>query len=155
MRVNWAVLGIGAGALVTVGVIVAIVASPGARVEGTTLLTVDQLATASPSASASAMTSTPAGTLSGTVAVHDDGCIDLVVDGESAWAVWPTGTSQDGDVVVLPDGRRLGDGDGVTGTIALIAKADVAALAGDSGAAALAEFCVGDDGPLALVSSLE
>ncbi|MDM4764240.1 hypothetical protein QT381_14620 [Galbitalea sp. SE-J8] len=158
MKLNWPLVGIGAGALVTAGIIVAIVTSPGTTLGGTGILTVDQLASASasPAPSASNAPSAVAPALhTATVHQQKNGCFDVALDdGTTAWAVWPSGTTQDADHVVLADGERLGDGDALGGPWRVTTKSDVPALVGGGGPASLAEFCVGEDGPVAILDAV-
>ena len=50
----------------------------------------------------------------GVVAIEDDGCVTV----EGFVVAWPPGTTWDDEaqVIVLPDGSRVGDGDSVTGS---------------------------------------
>lgn len=67
--------------------------------------------------------------LAGTVELADNGCVNVVLDGRSLFAIWPAGSALD-DVVRLPDGQVLADGDRVTGSGAL---SPVAPLVADPG----------------------
>ncbi|HSK51423.1 MAG TPA: hypothetical protein VLA44_01610, partial [Clostridia bacterium] len=53
--------------------------------------------------------------LAGTVELGDNGCVNVVLDGRSLFVIWPAGSALD-DVVRLPDGEVLADGDPVRGT---------------------------------------
>lgn len=144
MKVNWPLVGIGAGALVTAGVIVAIVTSSATTVSGTTILTLDQLGD----------TDFPTvGSQPTTLQLGSDGCFDVSTSAGTGWAIWPEGTTQDGDHIVLLDGTRLGDGDAFTSDSAIVTKAKVPALVGSSGPASIAQFCAGTDGPVTILAS--
>jgi hypothetical protein len=138
-------VGIGAGAVVTAAAIAAMVMSTGPTLGGTGILTLDQLGTVD------IPTTTPS---SATLAMHDNGCFYLSLEERTAWAVWPAGTTRDADQLVLPDGTRLGDGDPLNGSVALVRKLDVDALVGDGGPAGLAQLCVGEDGDVALLTNI-
>lgn len=55
----------------------------------------------------------------GTLTVESNGCFTLegsdAADGRRAWIVWPDGAHQDGDVVVLGSGARVGSGNDLSG----------------------------------------
>jgi hypothetical protein len=67
--------------------------------------------------------------LAGTVELADNGCVNVVLDGRSLFVIWPAGSALD-NVVRLPDGDVLADGDRVIGTGAL---SPVAPLVADRG----------------------
>lgn len=143
-RPNWPLIGIVAGALATAVIIVVIFTSSGSSISGSGILTVDELGDVD--ATAAARTAT--------LERRSNGCLELEFpDGSTAWPVWPTGTTRDGEDVVAGS-SRFAAGDTVTGDIATVKKSAVDALSGDSGPASLAEFCAGDDGTIAIVSSL-
>lgn len=59
------------------------------------------------------------GPVDGAVALQSNGCFRIETAAGSRLVVWPRGTRQDpqdGAVLRLPSGDRLGDGDRVTGT---------------------------------------
>jgi hypothetical protein len=143
VKLNWPLIGIGAGAVVTVGVIVTVLTSGGTTISGTSIVTMDQV---------TAVQGTPAD-VDATLDVRDNGCFFLSTSDGDLWPVWPEGTTQDGQRIVLPDGSTVADGDAVVATALEAEKSAVKALVGGSGPAAIAEYCLGDDGAVTLVSA--
>jgi hypothetical protein len=64
--------------------------------------------------------------LAGTVELQENGCINVVVNGESLLAIWPAGSALD-DLVRLPDGTVLADGDTLTAAGSLTPTAPLVA----------------------------
>lgn len=78
-------------------------------------------------ASAAASAGSQEQSVNGALAVESNGCFTWRSDDDAdgAWLVWPDDASQDADVVVLGDGRRLTDGDPVAGSAVLVTLADL------------------------------
>lgn len=78
----------------------------------------------------------------GTFVVADNGCFNVVVDGEEHFVIWPRG-EHDGDAVRLSSSEELHDGDRVRGRGALTPVAPL--VADDAGYWANAiGFCAPD-----------
>ncbi|MBX3195292.1 MAG: hypothetical protein KF727_09380 [Microbacteriaceae bacterium] len=54
--------------------------------------------------------------IGGELHVASNGCFHLRTADEQLFVVWPDGYRQDADVVVAPDGTRIGEGQPVAGT---------------------------------------
>ena len=55
--------------------------------------------------------------LEGVLQIADDGCFQLLMNGNRTFVIWPPGASQDGPVRIrLPDGGVIGEGDALKAT---------------------------------------
>ena len=89
----------------------------------------------------------PAGVVTGTLRVESNGCFTLDLDeGDQPWVVWPSGTTQEGDRVILPGGDEVGDGDRLRGDGALADADDLPEWSvSDSYFHAFGTFCGADE----------
>ena len=89
--------------------------------------------------------------LSGSIGVDRKGCFTWVSVGaddplEGSWIVWPDGTRQEDDEVVLPSGTHLGAGDTVVAVGAPVAVANLPLGTDDqSYFGSFGQFCDADD----------
>jgi hypothetical protein len=65
----------------------------------------------------------------GTLEVAANGCFELVVDGSRWYAIWPVGSQRD-DLVRLPEGQVVAEGDTVVGIGALTPTGPLVAQGG-------------------------
>jgi len=99
--------------------------------------------------------------LSGTIALETNGCFTWTstqqdaVAPERAWIVWPEGFRQDGAVVVLDSGERVGDGDAVAALAAPATLADLPdGAAEDSYFGSFGLFCGADDSGVVILQDV-
>lgn len=101
MKINWPLIGILAGAAVTLTLVLVIVFSPPTFVG-------PEVPTSTTTYEGSAIVAT--------LVRHDDGCFFVSIDGSESYAIWPEGFVRDGEAVVAPDGIRYNDGDTLDAT---------------------------------------
>ena len=98
--------------------------------------------------------------LSGSIGVDRKGCFNWVsVDTndplDGSWIVWPDGTRQDDDEVVLPSGTHLGAGDTITAVGAPVAVANLPLGTDDqSYFGSFGPFCDADDHGVLVVTEV-
>ena len=98
--------------------------------------------------------------LSGSIGVDRKGCFTWVsVDADDplngSWIVWPDGTRQEDDEVVLPSGKHLGAGDTVAAVGAPVAVANLPLGTDDqSYFGSFGQFCDADDHGVLVVTEV-
>ena len=119
MRPNWPLVGVIAGAVVAVAIVITIFVTT-AGVSSTAIPTAPTVAQLD---AKHADWKTP---LTGTVTIKN-GCLFATVDGADRFVVWPQGWVKDGDAIRTPDGTELVAGAQLSGTGTLLSRDDALA----------------------------